>query len=86
MTLNTKQSKGIKMDKSDNSVVLTKVSDHGRTRRPRQNFAGYVIGQTQAGNSQWTLSYIKNGRRVSETLHCSEKEAEDRKAQVKGIE
>ncbi len=73
------------MNKADSSVVLTKISDHGRTRRPAANSEGYIIGATNLGNSQWTLSYIKNGVRVSETIHASEKDAEAHKSRVKDI-
>ncbi len=66
-------------------VTLTKISDHGRTRRPAANPEGFIIGATTEGHSEWTLVWGEGPARQSKTLHCSEQEAEAEKSRVKGI-
>ncbi len=66
------------------NVELTKVSDHGRTRRPAKNTEGYVIGKTQEGHSMWTIAWGEGSDRQSKTMHCSEQEAQAEKSRLKG--
>jgi len=67
-------------------VVLTKVSDHGRTNVPRENIAGFKIGSTTFGHSEWTVVWGEGANRRSKTLHCSEATAEAEKSRLKGVE
>ncbi len=67
-------------------VVLTKVSDHNRTKRPQENVVGFTIGKTTEGHSEWTLVWGEGSDRKSKTMHCSEAAAEAEKSRLKGSE
>ncbi len=64
-------------------ITLTKISDHNRTKRPGENGAGFTIGKTTAGHSQWTLVWGEGSDRQSRTMHCSAQEAEAEKSKLK---
>lgn len=65
-------------------VILTKISDHGRTSMGSTAANGAKINVTNKGHSMWTLVYGKGSKRVSETMHCSREAAEKRKSALKG--
>ena len=67
-----------------NEVILTKISDHGKTSSGSSCPNGATIGRTQKGWSMWTLAYGTGANRKSKTMHCSAAEAEAEKNRLKG--
>lgn len=65
------------------SVILTKVSDHGKTSQGSSTALGGRINVTNKGHSMWTLVSGTGSERTSRTLHCSEKDAEHQKSLLK---
>lgn len=61
-------------------VTLTKVSTHKKTKSgSTPNALGRSINKTVAGFGMYTIAYGKGKDRTSETMHCSEAQAEARK-------
>ncbi len=74
------------IEKENKMVVLTKISDHGKTSSGSKKPDGGTFGRTQIGWSEWTLCWGEGQNRKSKTLHCDEKTAEYEKSLLKGQE